>query len=67
MDIPELGRSSSLPVTYAGVLAGDVHAPSAPKQESQLRDLLNMSLDAGIKPISGFYLSEEIYGYNVLK
>ncbi|CAH4031478.1 baculoviral IAP repeat-containing protein 6 isoform X1 [Pieris brassicae] len=47
VEIPELGRSSSLPLTYAGVLTGDVNASPSPKQESQLRDLLNMSLDTG--------------------
>ncbi|CAK1549545.1 unnamed protein product [Leptosia nina] len=45
VEIPEFGRPP-LPVTYASVLAGDVMAPSAPKPESQLRDLLNMPLDS---------------------
>ncbi|CAB3246353.1 unnamed protein product [Arctia plantaginis] len=45
VDVPELGRGSSTPVTYASVLAGDTNTPPVVKPDYQLKDLLNLPLD----------------------
>ncbi|XP_061384581.1 baculoviral IAP repeat-containing protein 6 isoform X3 [Danaus plexippus] len=45
-EIPELCRGSSSVATYASVLAGDTPAAPAPPQYCQLKDLLNMPIDA---------------------
>lgn len=47
VDVPELGRGSSTPVTYASVLAGDTSTPPVAKPDYQLKDLLNLPLDMG--------------------
>ncbi|KAI5632912.1 inhibitor of apoptosis domain-containing protein [Phthorimaea operculella] len=41
-EVPELGRGSSTPVTYASVLAGDTSTPPQAKPEYQLKHLLNL-------------------------
>lgn len=46
-EVPELGRGSSTPVTYASVLAGDNATPPSAKTDCQLKDLLNLPPDIG--------------------
>ncbi|KAJ8724125.1 hypothetical protein PYW07_008105 [Mythimna separata] len=48
-EIPELGRGTSTPVTYASVLAGDTTSPPVPKPDYQLKELLNLPLDMDAK------------------
>ncbi|XP_075983137.1 BIR repeat containing ubiquitin-conjugating enzyme isoform X3 [Anticarsia gemmatalis] len=52
VDVPELGRGSSTPVTYASVLAGDTSTPPTVKPDYQLKDLLNLPLDMDSKTAS---------------
>ncbi|XP_053613474.1 baculoviral IAP repeat-containing protein 6 isoform X2 [Plodia interpunctella] len=53
-EVPELGRGSSSPVTYASVLAGDSGAATAAsaKPDYQLKDLLNLPPDMECKNAS---------------
>ncbi|XP_041968992.1 baculoviral IAP repeat-containing protein 6 isoform X2 [Aricia agestis] len=44
-DVPELGKGSSMAITYASVLSGEAASSPAPKQDYQLKDLLNLPLD----------------------
>ncbi|XP_049878015.1 baculoviral IAP repeat-containing protein 6 isoform X2 [Pectinophora gossypiella] len=44
-EVPELGRGTSTPVTYASVLTGDTSTPPAAKPDYQLKDLLNLPPD----------------------
>lgn len=46
-EVPELGRGTSTPVTYASVLAGDTTTPPVPKPDYQLKELLNLPLEMG--------------------
>ncbi|XP_047034012.1 baculoviral IAP repeat-containing protein 6 isoform X2 [Helicoverpa zea] len=48
-EIPEQGRGTSTPVTYASVLAGDTSTPPVPKPDYQLKELLNLPLDLDSK------------------
>uniref|UniRef100_A0A2A4K910 UBC core domain-containing protein n=1 Tax=Heliothis virescens TaxID=7102 RepID=A0A2A4K910_HELVI len=48
-EIPEQGRGTSTPVTYASVLAGDTTTPPVPKPDYQLKELLNLPLDLDSK------------------
>ncbi|XP_028176769.1 baculoviral IAP repeat-containing protein 6-like [Ostrinia furnacalis] len=48
-EVPELGRGSSTPVTYASVLAGDNATPPSAKTDCQLKDLLNLPPDIDAK------------------
>ncbi|XP_026725777.1 LOW QUALITY PROTEIN: baculoviral IAP repeat-containing protein 6-like [Trichoplusia ni] len=49
VDVPELGRGTSTPVTYASVLAGDTSVPPVAKPDYQLKELLNLPLDMDTK------------------
>ncbi|XP_050551225.1 baculoviral IAP repeat-containing protein 6 isoform X3 [Spodoptera frugiperda] len=48
-EVPELGRGTSTPVTYASVLAGDTTTPPVPKPDYQLKELLNLPLEMDAK------------------
>jgi hypothetical protein len=62
-EVPELGRGSSTPVTYASVLAGDSATPPSAKTDCQLKDLLNLPPDIGTHKI---YLIPFYYNKNSL-
>ncbi|XP_059058319.1 baculoviral IAP repeat-containing protein 6 [Achroia grisella] len=62
-EVPELGRGSSSPVTYASVLAGDTSAPPPPKPDYQLKDLLNLPPDMDTKsPVAAWWAQNDGVG-----